>query len=289
MAAGLLEVIGESEDVRRLRLFGRAQRLGGTPGRALARRLAPRVFVEDLGRVRIQVGARIVEGSEVRRKALALLCLLVSRERFSATREQVLESLWPDLDPSSALNSLNQTVYFLRRVFEPTYREDESPGYLRLDGETMWLDADLLDSSSRRCRDLIRVVSRDLDPALVSELADLYRGRFALDFAYEDWAAPYRGNLHAAYLRVIEQAIRLDSNTGQFTRAIAIAEQAASVEPESEDVQVALIRLYRLAGAFAAASEQYGHYASSLEAMGVEVPTLDVVLGDSGSIGTPAY
>jgi DNA-binding SARP family transcriptional activator/tetratricopeptide (TPR) repeat protein len=289
IAAGLLEVLGELEDVRRLRLFGRAHRLGGTAGRALARRLAPRVIVEDLGRVRIQVGARIVEGSEVRRKVLALLCLLVSRERFSATREEVLESLWPDLDPSSALNSLNQTVYFLRRVFEPNFREDESPGYLRLDGETMWLDADLLDSASRRCRDLIRVVSRQLDPALVAELADLYRGKFALDFAYEEWAAAYRDNLHAAYLRVIEQAIRLDSNAGQYTRAIAIAEQAASVEPESEEVQVALIKLYRLAGAFAAASEQYGHYSSSLKAIGVEVPALDVILGDSGSIGTPAY
>jgi DNA-binding SARP family transcriptional activator len=289
VAAGLLETIGEQEDVRRLRLFGRAHRLGGTAGRALARTLAPRVFVDDLGRVRIHVGARTVEGSEVRRKVLALLCFLVSRERFSATREEVLESLWPDLDPASALNSLNQTVYFLRRVFEPNYREDESPGYLRLDGETMWLDVDLLDSGSRRCRDLIRVVSRELDPALVSELADLYRGKFALDFAYEEWAAAYRDNLHAAYLRVIEQAIRLDSNAGQFARAIAIAEQAATVEPESEDVQVALIRLYRLAGAFAAASEQYGHYSSSLKAIGVEVPPLDVILGDSGSIGTHAY
>ena len=37
-------------------------------------------------------------------------------------------SLWPDVEPSRRMNSLNQTVYFLRRVFEPTYREDTSSG-----------------------------------------------------------------------------------------------------------------------------------------------------------------
>ena len=71
--------------------------------------------------------------------------------RFASTREEVLDSLWPDHDPTSALNSLNQTVFFLRRVFEPTFRDDTSPGYVGQDGETIWLDTDLVDCRSRRC------------------------------------------------------------------------------------------------------------------------------------------
>jgi DNA-binding SARP family transcriptional activator len=289
-AAQILDVVGEREDVRRLRSLSRDLRLGSAgPGKALARKLAPQVSVEDLGRVHVIVGSRVVEGSEVRRKVLALLCLLVSREGFSATRDEVLEALWPDLDPASALNSLNQTVYFLRRVFEPEYREDESPGYLRQDGETMWLDLELVDSRSRRCRELVRETSRYQDSARVLALVDLYSGRFALDFAYEEWAAAYRDNLHAAFLRVVEQAIRLDANAGHVHRAIAIAERVAAVEPDAEEIQLALIRLYRLSGAFAAASERYGHYASNLKALGVEVPPLDAILADKGPIGTHAY
>jgi DNA-binding SARP family transcriptional activator len=165
---------------------------------------------------------------------------------------------------------LNQTVYFLRRVFEPTYREDESPGYLRLDGETMWLDADLLDSGSRRCRDLIRMVSRDLEPALVGELVDLYRGRFALDFAYEDWAGAYRDALHAGYLRVMERAIGIDLNTGHLERGTFLAERAAEIDPEAEEIQTALIRLYRLSGAHAAAAERYAHYERSMRDLGLD-------------------
>ena len=42
-------------------------------------------------------------------------------------------TILPDLDPELGSNSLNQTVYFLRRVFEPNYREETSPAYLQSD------------------------------------------------------------------------------------------------------------------------------------------------------------
>ena len=34
-------------------------------------------------------------------------------------------------------------------------------------------------------------------------LAREYQGRYALDFAYDDWSTDYRDALHAAYLRVM--------------------------------------------------------------------------------------
>jgi DNA-binding SARP family transcriptional activator len=108
-------------------------------------------------------------------------------------------------------------------------------------------------------------------------LATLYSARFALDFAYEDWAGSYRDALHAAYLRVMERAIRIDIDTGQFGRGIFLAERAAEVDPEAEEIQAALVRLYRLSGAHAAAAEQYEHYAESMRELGVEpVPFAEV-------------
>ena len=44
-------------------------------------------------------------------------------------------------------------------------------------------------------------------------------GRFAIDFEYEDWASPYRETLHAAYLDVVEQAIKAESAAGRFEHA----------------------------------------------------------------------
>jgi DNA-binding SARP family transcriptional activator len=271
-AARLLVRIGETQDVKRLRDAGRRlrDRQGPRLGYDLARRLADRVLVEDLGRVRIRAGKRTIEGGEVRRKVLALLCLLLSKQRFASTREEVLDSLWPEHDPTSALNSLNQTVYFLRRVFEPEYSDDTSPGYLGQDGETIWLDPELVDSHSRRCLEIIRSMPGDPTPEGSIALAAEYRGRFALDFAYEEWAVPYRDSLHASYLRVMEQAIRMDLDSGHFVRGTFLAERAAEVDPDSEEIQIALVRLYRLSGAHAAAAEQYAHYAQVMRDLGVD-------------------
>jgi DNA-binding SARP family transcriptional activator len=271
-AARLLEEIGESEDVSLLRSIARATKDGraGSLGRALARRLATHVMVEDLGRVRIVVRDREVEGSDVRRKVLGLLCLLLTRPRWTATREEVVDGLWPDLEPQSAVNSLNQTVYFLRRVFEPEYKEDVSPGYVMQDGETIWLDPELIDARSRRCLVIIRSVAGDPDAESSLALAREYRGKFALDFAYEEWAGTFRDSLHAAYLRVIESALRLDVDSGNYSRGVLLAERAYEVEPDSEELQLALVRIYRLAGAHAAAAEQYAHYARSMRDLGIE-------------------
>jgi DNA-binding SARP family transcriptional activator len=275
-AAVILEQIGELSDVPLLRATGR--RLRANPGaydlgRVLARRLAPRVVVEDLGRVRLRIGMRLVEGSAIRRRVLELLCFLLTRPKFASTREEALEALWPDLDPSSGLNSLNQTVYFLRRVFEPNYNEDLSPGYVGQDSEMVWLDTDLVDSRSRRCREMIRSAETRGGDGILA-LAREYRARFALDFAYDDWSTSFRDSLHASFLRVVEQAIHVDIELGHLVHAIELAELALEVEPDAEELELSLLRLYRMTGAHAAAAERYAHYAMTLRGLGIEPPRL---------------
>ncbi len=277
-AATLLDEVGALEDVALLRRHARTSRSGSYPqgaGRSLARRLAPRALIEDLGRVQITIGDRTVDGSSIRRKVLALLCLLLTKNRFSATREEVLEAIWPDLEPDTALNSLNQTVYFLRRIFEPEFTEDTTPGYVGQDGETVWLDLELVRSRSRNCRELIRSMSSSPDPGAVMDLAREYHGRFALDFLYEDWTASFRDSLHASYLRIVEAALHEDMDSGHYGRGIQVAQLAIDAEPEAEELQLALTRLYRLSGSLAAAAEQYEHYARSQRDLGLEPEPFD--------------
>ncbi|MCI0584760.1 MAG: winged helix-turn-helix domain-containing protein [Chloroflexi bacterium] len=277
--ASILEEVGTLQDVPLLRRTARQGRgrARSSLGRGLARRLAAPLYVRDLGRVEIHIGDRIVDGSQVRRKVLALLCLLLTKPDMAASREEIIDALWPDSDPAAALNSLNQTVYFLRRVIEPDYHEDLSPGYVEQSSETLWLDRDLISSRSRTCRRLLREVRGDPTPEQALAIAQAYQGRFALDFLYEDWSAEYRDSLHAAYLRVIEVALRLDLNSGHYLRGIEVAQLAAEVEPESEDIQLALLRFYRLSGSLAAAAEQYGHYARTLREIGIEPQPLSAI------------
>jgi DNA-binding SARP family transcriptional activator len=280
-AGRVLDQVGDLDDVARLRRLARSTPGGQgdrSLGKSLARRLAPKVFVEDQGRVSIAVGREVIPGTNVRRKVLALLCFLVSRQGFTATRDQVLDALWPDLEPAVALNSLNQTVYFLRRVFETDYHDDRSPGYVRHDSNLIWLDQELVTARSARCRTLIQKAGSVASPEDVDRISEMYLGRFALDFAYEEWAISYRDSLHAAYLQILENAVSADTVSGHYERAINLARRALDVDPETDEMEVALLKLYRLVGAHAAAAEQYEHYANLMRReVGVDPPPLETL------------
>jgi ATP/maltotriose-dependent transcriptional regulator MalT/DNA-binding SARP family transcriptional activator len=278
-AVELLELVGESQDVPLLAALRQTKALRfPDAGRALSRRLAPRVYVEDLGRVIIRIGDRTVPGTDIRKKVLSLLCFLLTRPQFTATREQVLEALWPEMDPEAGANSLNQSVYFLRRVFEPGCEDDNTAGYLRSRADLIWLDQDLVQSRSADCLKLIAAIRRDQSPELVTRLAESYKGRFGVDFIYDDWASSFRDTLHASFLDRIERAVTRDTEAGAFDRALLVAQLALQADPDAEQIELCLLRVYRRTGANAAAAEQYAHYAGVMrDQLGVDPLPLEAI------------
>ena len=278
-AVEIMEQIGSVDDIALLRSIGKRRSLRiSDSGRALIARLAPRVYVEDLGRVSVRIGETVLTGTEIRRKVLSLLCFLLTRAQYTATREQVLDALWPEMDPEAGANSLNQSAYFLRRVFEPHCDDDTSPGYLRSRSDLIWLDNGLVGSRSSDCLALLNQIRRDSAPGLVVRLAETYTGRFATDFLYDDWAGAFRDSLHAGFLDRIERAVRTDTKAGAFDRALTVAQLALQADPEAEQIEFCLLRLYRRTGANAAAAEQYAHYASLMrDQFGLEPPPLESI------------
>jgi DNA-binding SARP family transcriptional activator len=102
-----------------------------------------------------------------------------------------------------------------------------------------------------------------------------YSDRFALDFAYDEWAVPFRTSLHVAYLRVIESAVTRDMASGHPDRAIELARRALDRDATVESLELALLRLYRATGAHSAAAEQYAHYAAVMkDELGIDPPPL---------------
>jgi two-component SAPR family response regulator len=140
----------------------------------------------------------------------------------------------------------------------------------------VWLDQELISSRSVECRALIK--SLGLDPPLdeVLALGREYRGRFALDFTYEDWAADHRDSLHAKYLDAMERAIAVATSTGRFAEAMDLSQAVLLTDPSLDQIEASLVKLYRLLGAHAAAAEQYQHYSSVMRNdLGLEPPPLD--------------
>jgi DNA-binding SARP family transcriptional activator/tetratricopeptide (TPR) repeat protein len=275
-AADLLSRIGDADDAAFLRSQARSVKSLREPAAAAVRRLAPRAVLRDLGAVRLELGGRAAERTS-RRKAMALLCFLASRTRQASTKDEALDALWPDYSPEMGLNSLHQAIYYVRRIFDPEYREGVSAGYLTFDGEVLALDHELVDSDSRRCWRLIRSTSAQ-DLGATDTVLGLYQSRFAIDFTYEEWATDYRETLHAAVLGRAEASIEACLAQGDSERAIRLATAMLAVDPSADAIELGLLRAYKAAGRHAAAGEQYAHYATVLrEELGVEAPPYETI------------
>jgi ATP/maltotriose-dependent transcriptional regulator MalT/DNA-binding SARP family transcriptional activator len=274
-AAVLLSQIGDTGDASFLRAHARTTKGVRDAASAAVRRLAPKGVLRDLGVVRLEVSGAVVGSS--RRKAMALLCFLVTRPKQAATKDEALEALWPDCSPEMGLNSLHQAIYYLRRIFDPDFKEGVSAGYLTFDGEVLTLDPQLVEAESGRCWRLLRsTTARDLEAT--EAILALYQSRFAIDFTYEEWSTDYRETLHAAVLSRVEESMRECLSTGQTGRAIAFGVALLATDSTADSIELELLRAYKVAGHIAAAREQYAHYAATMRTeLGVDPMAFDAI------------
>jgi DNA-binding SARP family transcriptional activator len=237
--------------------------------------VAPPLDIRDLGRVVFTVGPRQVALSRSRRKAAALLMYLVTRPQRTATREQVLDQLWPDADPESASNSLNQSLYFLRRDIDPWYEDGLSVDYLHFEGDMVWLDADLTRIQSSAFMQAARDARRNgsLSNMATSALRD-YSGRFAPEFEYDEWAMSWRHRLHAEFLGLAASTLDELESSGDLSEARDVASHVLDIDSTAREIEQRLVRIYWRLGARSAAHSQYAHLVSVDRADGVEPPSI---------------
>jgi DNA-binding SARP family transcriptional activator/tetratricopeptide (TPR) repeat protein len=284
VAAQILDEYGELADVPRLRALARSRvrgLRGSAIGRALARRRSPRLYVHDLGRSSFEVGNRQVELALIRRKAASILCFLLTRNGLAATKDQVLEAIWPDLNPDAGVNSLNQTLYFLRRDIEPGFDEDISAPYVRFESDLLWLDRELVEVQSEvfytAASRALAANATGVEVALAATTA--YTGRFVPEFEYEEWASAWRELMHSQYLHLAETTGRTLIALGRLSDATELAIRVLTVDPTADQIERGLIWLYGNLGARSAAAEQYSHYAAVQRSdYGVEPSPLEEII-----------
>jgi DNA-binding SARP family transcriptional activator len=287
IAARILMEYGTREDAPQLEAFERSEASGGRKAlmsRALVRRVSPTLRIHDLGRTTYEVSGIEVRASAARRKALALLLYLVTRPRQTATREQIMEELWPRQTPSSATNSLHQTLHFVRRDIAPWQDGGAVPEYVPLDAELVYLDPELVQVDSvafmRQAAEALKSsdVSR-VGPAILR----LYTGRFAPEFEYEDWAADWRTLLHAQFLHLSQATAASLLVADRNQPAIEVLTHAVEIDSLAFDIRSTLIRTLARTGAVDAAADHYRHYASLMKReLGLRAPSLEALLGESG-------
>jgi predicted ATPase len=141
-------------------------------------------------------GAPVPAGAWRLKKARELVKLLALANGFRLHRDQVLDALWRELPPGSALNNLHQAVYVARRVLGPDaiLSEDE---LLRLAAE---VDVERFERASREA---LRICT----PAAYRSALSLYGGELLPENRYDDWAETRRTEL-AERAAELEEALR---------------------------------------------------------------------------------
>ena len=231
---------------------------------ATAGRDPPLLRLELLGGFRVTLGDQVIEEPAWRlRKARSLVKLLALAPEHVLHRDQLLDVLWPNLDPDAAANNLRYTLHVTRGVLQAA-----APTRLRVLetlGERLalypagpiWVDVDAFERAAAGAR-------RTTDPAAYHAAIDVYAGDLLPDDRYEDWAAKRREALRTTCLALLVDVAWLHETREEHAPAIAALVRAIALEPAHEQAHVGLMRLYALAGQRTQALRQYRQLQAAL-------------------------
>ncbi|HEY6608178.1 MAG TPA: winged helix-turn-helix domain-containing protein, partial [Candidatus Limnocylindria bacterium] len=211
----------------------RLREIGGHDVAEARRRLqsaqAARLYVRTFGSIAVHRGGWNGPAITIDKKRVrALLGVLAAHAREPLTRDGAIDLLWPDADGDAAVNSLNQTVYQLRRHLDPSYRGGDSAEYVISTSDHVALNHELVHTD---LNELGRLAHRLEDGtwsdrhALAGRLLDLVGGEFLGDLRYEDWVSRTQLAVHTevrALLLPIAQSTRGQFDPNTSTRAASV-------------------------------------------------------------------
>jgi predicted ATPase/DNA-binding SARP family transcriptional activator len=217
-----------------------------------------------LGGFRVSVGPRTIEDNEWRlRKAAGLVKLLSLAPGYRLHREQVMDTLWPDLDLKAASNNLRQTLHVARRVFDPD--PSSSSRYLNLEGDQLALcPGERLRVDVGAFEETAAAARRSRDPAVYRAAIELYTGDLLPEDRYEEWAEACREELRRLHLALLVELAGIYEDRKEYSAGIQTLQRALSEEPTYEETHAGLMRLYALLGRQQEALSQYKHLREAL-------------------------
>ncbi len=179
--------------------------------------------------------------------AMALLKVLLCRANRRASRDELIEAIWPDHEAINAPHALDSAASVLRRHILRTSEVGSLLLTLRSGGETifklpgqqrLWVDADAFLSLVSQA---MRAECRGQNPIpLLEEAYALARGEFLEDDMYCEWAQSRRHTLNGARHGVLFKLVDLYLNDEQVGLAEELLFAALEEDPADED---ALCRL----------------------------------------------
>ena len=179
--------------------------------------MAPRqrgLRLQLLGALTVHIDGVAVEARQWRlRKAKALVTMLALAPDQRRHREQVLDRLWPDLEPAAAARNLHQTLYVARRALAGVGAA--TTGLLAIRDDVVVLDqAGQVDVDVLQFERSAAAALDSGDEAILRAAADLYSGDLLPDMLDADWLTARRDELRNTHRAIV---VKLASTVRQRT------------------------------------------------------------------------
>lgn len=196
-------------------------------------------------------------------KQRALLAFLLAQPNHPVGTHEIVDALWRQNPPDSAVNVVHRHIGALRRLFEPDMPSRGTSRWLVRASGGYRLDADLESLDLLRFRHLRERASGTGEPAEATELLvealTLWRGPTASGIAPDVRAHPVFGAVDGEHLAAVKHAAERALETGREPRArvLVTLRKAAALYMLDEELQARLILMLAATGHQAEALEVY--------------------------------
>ena len=198
-------------------------------------------------------------------KSRALLALLALNANRVVARERLIDSLWGEEPPGTAVKAIQVYVSQLRKVLPAGRLQSHSRGYL-LRAEPALVDVMRFEQLVEEAHDAAPALSS----ALLASALQLWRGPPLAEFASEPFAQLESRRLADLRLAAVEERIEADLALGRHDVLIAELERLVAEHPHRERLRAQLmLALYR-AGRQVDALAAYRDAQAALSELGIE-------------------
>jgi ATP/maltotriose-dependent transcriptional regulator MalT len=223
------------------------------------------VALTVLGKFELSRGGRpVVLGPGQAAQVVKMVAIATGRVQA----EQVIEALWPEVEPSVGRNRLRTVLARLKEV---------APEAMRRDGDLLALADDVrvdLAQFYDEARQALALSRGDAAAAvaLARSAISRYRGDLLADDPYESWAEEPRANARRTLLDLLDLCARAAALRGDLDEARRMVERALAIAPFEEDHYLEVARIFSDEGRRGAALSVVRRARDVLAPLGIDVP-----------------
>lgn len=174
-----------------------------------------------------------------REKALQLLqCLVTMRHQF-LHKEQLIELLWPEVDPTAGDRDFKVALHHIQKVLEPDRPRRGESQFIQRQGLTYKLNLEMVTVDADQFETAIQAgneasLNQPVAIAAYQQAVSLYQGDFLPARCYEDWTTFERERLQVLALGVIVCLAELYLDRAPL-ESIRLTQRALTLDPAWED------------------------------------------------------